>query len=344
MIRVGIIGATGYTGQELVRLLSHHRQVEIDTLVSRSYAGQPFSSVFPAFRSVVDLKCSSDEEIPAAVERCDVLFMALPHGLAAKLVTSSMLENTKLIDLGADFRLKDGNEFKRWYEMEHPFPEALKEAVYGLSEWHRDEIRHARLIANPGCYATCSELALLPLAKEKVLSQPIIDAKSGVSGAGRSLALGSHFNETNETIKAYKIASHRHTPEIEQELAHVSGASTTIVFTPHLIPMNRGILVTAYCDLPSGMTSDKLFHLYKKAYEKEPFVRLLDGDFPETRWVKGSNYCDIGLAIDERARKIIVIAAIDNLVKGAAGQAIQNMNIMFEVEESAGLTALPVFP
>lgn len=344
MIRVGIIGATGYTGQELVRILARHPQVEIDTLVSRSYAGQSFSAVFPAFRGVVDLECSSDKEIPAAAERCDVLFTALPHGLAANIVTPTLLEKTKVIDLGADFRLKKPEEFKQWYDMEHPSPDLLKEAVYGLSEWRRDEIRQARLIANPGCYATCSELALLPLAKEKVLSQPIIDAKSGVSGAGRSLALGSHFNETNETIKAYKVASHRHTPEIEQELARVSGASTQIVFTPHLIPMNRGILVTAYCELPSDMTSDKLFHLYKRAYDKEPFVRVLDSDFPETRWVKGSNYCDVGLAIDERTRRIIVIAAIDNLVKGAAGQAIQNMNIISNIEETTGLGALPVFP
>ena len=346
MIKAAIVGATGYAGAELVRLLAQHRQVELVALTSHSYSGQSFEQVYPHFRNQIDRVCLGDDLAPV-LDRADVIFFALPHGHVAQKVDAAALQKVRVIDLGADFRLEDAAEYERWYGLAHPNAALLNEAVYGLPEWRRAEIINARLIANPGCYPTCSALALAPLLKAGLI-QPegiIIDAKSGVTGAGRALALGHHFNECNESIKAYGIASHRHTPEIEQTLRTVSGQPVTLTFTPHLVPMNRGILATIYAGLADGVKDSDLRAAYENAYGNEPFVRLLpDGAYPETRWVKGSNFCDIGFRVDARSNRLIVVAAIDNLVKGAAGQAVQNMNLMFELDETAGLEALPLFP
>lgn len=330
-----------------MRILARHPQVKLTALTSRSYAGKKYSAVFPSFTGVVDLECVGKDDVDALANDCDVLFIALPHGLAAQHVRKDLLDRVRVIDLGADFRLKDAQSYKHWYESEHhATAELLSEAVYGLTEWRRDEIRNARLVANPGCYATCTLLCLLPLAAAGVLSTeraPIVDAKSGVSGAGRSLSLTTHFNESNETLKAYKVASHRHIPEIEQELNSHKAAYPPITFTPHLIPINRGILATTYCELNESLSNKELAKLFIDRYGGEPFVKVLD-DFPETRWVKGSNSCHIGATIDARNKRAIVIGVLDNLVKGAAGQAVQNMNVMFGLEETLGLDHIPLFP
>jgi N-acetyl-gamma-glutamyl-phosphate reductase len=348
--KVAVVGATGYTGQELIRLLLQHETVEIQTAVSHSNEGKSFASVYPGFQKVTDLVCA-EANLEQLADQVDLIFLALPHGHAASRVTVDVLQKCKVIDLGGDFRLKDANDYEVWYQFKHPNADLLQEAVYGLPELNRAQIAKARLIANPGCYATCSILTLAPLLMAKVIDPAsiIIDAKSGVSGAGRSLELGTHFNECNESIKAYKVASHRHTPEIEQQLAACSKSSFCTSFTPHLVPMNRGILVTAYASLTSKLSAEQIFQIYTSYYGKEPFIRLFSpGDalykFPETRWVKGSNFCDIGMAIDERTNRVIALGALDNLVKGAAGQAIQNMNLLFGWPESSGLKQSPIFP
>ncbi len=342
MINVGIVGATGYVGGELMRLLSSHPHAKISAVTSQTYKDKPYGDVFENFRHT-DLTCCDEND--EKLRSCDVIFLALPHGIASKFVTKELLEKTKVIDLGADFRLKDVSVYKEWYDTEHFAENLLPEAVYGLCELKRDKIKSTRLIANPGCYTTCSILSLYPLIREKVIEETgiIVDAKSGVSGAGRSLALGSHYNEVNESIKAYKLASHRHTPEIEQELS-VNG-KINLTFTPHLVPMNRGILVTAYAKLKNKLSGSSLAEIYNSYYGKEFFVRLTKkGVYPETKWVKGSNFCDIGFTVDERTGTVIVIGALDNLVKGAAGQAVQNMNLMFGLDEKTGLDYVPVFP
>jgi N-acetyl-gamma-glutamyl-phosphate reductase len=373
--KVAIVGATGYTGQELVRLLLQHDQVEIKALTSQSYVGSKFSNVYPNASRFTDLLCS-EADVEKLSSEVDVIFVALPHGHAAKVITRKVLNNCRVIDLGADFRLKNPEDYKTWYQLEHANPELLGEAVYGLPELNRKEIASARLIANPGCYATCSILTLAPLLKSKLIEENsiIIDAKSGVTGAGRSLALGVHFDEVNESIKAYKVASHRHTPEIEQALQAVAAHPITVTFTPHLIPMNRGILVTAYANLKRGVKANDINAAYRAKYGDEFFIRLYNNDsdisggvagggtgsrtdsstgsgksneaytLPESRWVKGSNFCDIGLTVDERNNRLIAIGAIDNLVKGAAGQAIQNMNVLFGFDEHTGLKQMPIFP
>jgi N-acetyl-gamma-glutamyl-phosphate reductase len=370
MKKVAIVGATGYTGQELVRLLLQHDQVEIKALTSQSYVGSKFSNVYPNAARFTDLLCS-EGDIEKLSTEVDVIFVALPHGHAAKAITKKVLDNCRVIDLGADFRLKNPEDYKTWYQLEHANPALLGGAVYGLPELNRADIATARLIANPGCYATCSILTIAPLLHSNLIDETsiIIDAKSGVTGAGRSLTLGVHFDEVNESLKAYKVASHRHTPEIEQALQAVATHPITLTFTPHLIPMNRGILVTAYANLKSGVKISDVNAAYKARYGNEYFIRLYndanDNDLsnagvsggkssegksneaytlPETRWVKGSNFCDIGVTIDERNNRLIAIGAIDNLVKGAAGQAIQNMNVLFGFDECTGLKQMPIFP
>lgn len=366
MKKVAIVGATGYTGQELVRLLLQHDGVEIQALTSQSYSGKKFSSVYPNAVKFTELLCS-EGDIEKLSTQVDLLFIALPHGHAAKAVTAKVLENCRVIDLGADFRLKNSEDYKTWYQLEHANPSLLTDAVYGLTELNRSEIASGRLIANPGCYATCSILTLAPLLESKLIDESsiIVDAKSGVTGAGRSLSLGVHFDEVNESIKAYKVASHRHTPEIEQALQSAASLPISITFTPHLIPMNRGILVTAYAALKSGVSTHNIKSAYATKYGNEYFIRLYNNSkrsdttvseskgagssvdeygLPETRWVKGSNFCDIGVTVDERNRRVIAIGAIDNLVKGAAGQAIQNMNVMFGFDEQLGLKQMPIFP
>lgn len=346
MIKAGVVGATGYAGAELVRLLVQHPQVEVSVLTSHSYAGQPFEQVYPGFSKRLNVICA-DETVESLFDQVDVLFFALPHGHVARQIDSNTLVNCRVIDLGADFRLGDAQTYESWYGLAHPKPALLEQAVYGLPEWFRDDIQSARLIANPGCYPTCSTLALAPLLKMGCIDPGsiIIDAKSGVSGAGRALALGHHFGECNESIKAYGVTTHRHTPEIEQTLSTLAQAPVTISFTPHLVPMNRGILATVYAGLSQPITADEVRAAYESAYADAPFIRLLPAEaLPETRWVKGSNFCDIAFRIDERTQRIIVVAAIDNLVKGAAGQAIQNMNLMFGLAETTGLEAIPLFP
>lgn len=350
VIRVGVVGSTGYVGQELLRLLVQHPLVEIKALISQSNAGKPYSNVYPSFVKFIDLDCTQ-EECSQLAKTVDVLFFALPHGEAAKQVCENLIESVPVIDLGSDFRLQDASAYEKWYGFQHPQPQLLSRSVYGLCELKRKEIASSRIIANPGCYATCSILALKPLLDNNVIDPAtiIIDAKSGVSGAGRSLNLGIHFNECNESIKPYKVAEHRHTPEIEQELSTSTSDQLALTFTPHLVPMNRGILITAYGSLISNIDDNGINAIYKEAYGKEHFIRLFEhgiGDyqFPETRWVKGSNFCDIGFKVDTRTGRVIVVAALDNLIKGAAGQAVQNLNILFELEEKTGLNQAPIFP
>ncbi len=345
MIKVGIIGSTGYAGGELVRILSSHPNAEIKTVTSQSYIGKNYNEVYENYRHIKNLVCKQ-EDIEKMSQICDVIFLALPHGEASKKINSSVLQKTKIIDLGADYRLQNIDVYESWYT-KHYSPDILKEAVYGLCEINREKIKTRRIIANPGCYTTCSILSLYPLVKEKMieLDSIVIDAKSGATGAGRSLSLSNHFCELNESVKAYKIASHRHTPEIEEQLSAAAGEDIVLSFTPHLIPMNRGILATCYAKLNDKYEYDDIKKVYEKYYADEYFIRLTkEGIFPETKWVKSSNFCDIGFALDKRTNRIIVVGAIDNLYKGAAGQAVQNMNIMFGMDEKTGLDYIPIFP
>ncbi len=345
MIKAGIIGATGYAGNELVRLLANHREVEIKTITSQSYINKKFEDVYSNYLDIQNLICE-EEDIEKMAEECDVIFLALPHGVTSSKVTNSILNKAKVIDLGADFRFKDIDLYEKWY-VEHKGKDLVEEAVYGLCEINREKIKNSRLIGNPGCYTTCSILSLYPLVKENIidLDSIIIDAKSGVSGAGRSSNISSLYCEVNESIKAYKISSHRHMPEIEEQLSIVAGKQISLIFTPHLVPMNRGILSTSYAKLKKNLSYEDVKKIYIKYYNDEYFVRLTKKDiFPETRWIKASNFCDIGFTIDERTNKIIVVGCLDNLIKGASGQAIQNMNLMFGLDEKMGLTNIPVFP
>ncbi len=351
MVKVGVIGATGYAGAELMRLLHMHNEVSSIIASSVSYSGTPFSSVYQNFSSIDDDVCVP-VDINELSQECDVIFLSLPHGIASKMVTQEILDRCIIIDLGADYRLKDVDTYTNWYHTEHYSKELIDQAVYGLCELYREEIKESRLIANPGCYTTCSILSLAPLLSSNLIDTKsiIIDAKSGVSGAGRKEQLSTLFGEVNESIKAYNISSHRHTPEIEQELSLIhnkgkKGDDVIISFTPHLIPMNRGILTTSYATLKDGVTKVDVDKAYSIMYENEPFIRLKEGkDFPETRFVKGSNYVDINYVIDKRVNRIVVIGALDNLMKGAASQAVQNMNIVFGFHENEGLKFIPFFP
>lgn len=318
MIKVGIIGATGYAGAELVRLLLGHKEAEIVWYGSRSYVDQSYASIYQNMFQLVDATCMDDnmEELAA---KADVIFTATPQGLCASFINERILSSTKVIDLSADFRLKDVAVYEEWYKIKHQAPQYLEEAVYGLCEINREKIKTARLIANPGCYPTCSILSIYPLAKEGLidLSTVIIDAKSGTSGAGRGAKTDNLYCEVNENIKAYGVAGHRHTPEIEEQLGYASGEHVTLNFTPHLVPMNRGILVTAYASLKKNVTYEEVKAVYDKYYEKERFVRVLPENVcPQTRWVEGSNYVDVNFKIDPRTNRIIMMGAMDNLVKG----------------------------
>jgi N-acetyl-gamma-glutamyl-phosphate reductase len=345
-IKAAIIGVTGYVGQELFRILSLHPNVEISHITSVSYQGKELSEIYENFNKTTTLICT-DADIEKIAEEADIMFLALPHGIASKKINQSILNKCKVIDLGADFRLKSKDVYESWYAEKHESEELLAQAVYGLCELNREKIKKASLIANPGCYTTCSILSLTPLLKEKLIDTDsiIIDAKSGVTGAGRSLNLATSYCETNESVKAYKIASHRHTPEIEQELSIAAGKEITLSFTPHLVPMNRGILTTSYAKLKKKVSYQKVKAVYEKYYKDEYFIRLTkENVFPETKWVKGSNFVDIGFKIDERTNNIIVIGAIDNLIKGAAGQAVQNMNIIFGFDEKTAIDNAAIFP
>lgn len=346
MIKAGIIGSTGYAGQELVRLLLQHPEAEIVWYGSRSYVDEKYSSVFGNMVQLVDEKCLG-EDMDALAAQADVIFTATPQGLCASLVNENILSKAKIIDLSADFRIKDVAKYEKWYGISHPTPDFVEEAVYGLCEVNRDAVRDARLIANPGCFPTCSTLSIYPLAKEHMIDMEtlIIDAKSGTSGAGRGAKVPNLYCEVNESIKAYGVTTHRHTPEIEDQLSYASGETVTLNFTPHLVPMNRGILTTSYAKMKQPFREEDVRAVYQKYYGQEYFVRLLDpGVFPETRWVEGSNFVDVNFKIDERTGRIIMLGAIDNVVKGAAGQAVQNMNLMFGLEETTGLRIVPMFP
>lgn len=352
MIKAGIIGATGYAGGELVRILANHRDVEIVWYGSRSYIDQRYSDVYRNMFRVVEDVCRDDNLTELAME-ADVIFTATPQGFLAGILTEELLSETKIVDLSADYRIKDVGVYEKWYGIQHKSPQFIPEAVYGLCEINRGKITaQTRLVANPGCYTTCSILTAYPLVKEKLIdvSTLIIDAKSGTSGAGRGAKTANLFCEVNENIKAYGVASHRHTPEIEEQLGYAGGCQVTVNFTPHLVPMNRGILVTEYASLcrkadGSLPSYEEIRAAYDKYYGNEKFVRVLEkGVCPETKWVEGSNYVDIGFVVDQRTGRIILMGALDNLVKGAAGQAVQNMNLMFGLKESEGLELVPCFP
>lgn len=351
MIKAGIIGATGYAGNELVRLLMGHKEVEIVWYGSRSYIDEKYASVYQNMFQIVDAVCM-DDNMEELAEQVDVIFTATPQGFLAGVLTEEILKKTKIVDLSADFRIKDVAVYEKWYNIEHKSPQFIEEAVYGLCEVNREQIKHARLVANPGCYTTCSILTAYPMVKEGLIETDtlIIDAKSGTSGAGRGAKLPNLFCEVNENMKAYGVTNHRHTPEIEEQLGYAAGKDIFINFTPHLVPMNRGILATEYATLKkkadgSLPTYEEIKAVYDKYYEKEKFVRVLPKDCcPETKWVEGSNYVDIGFKIDARTGRIIMMGALDNLVKGAAGQAVQNMNLLFGFEESEGLNLVPMFP
>ena len=346
MIQVGIIGATGYAGGELVRLLYGHKEAEIKWYGSRSYVDQKYASVYQNMFQIVEDVCK-DDNLKQLAKEVDVIFTATPQGFLAGVLDEEILSNTKVIDLSADFRIKDVATYEKWYGIEHKSPQFIPEAVYGLCERNHEAIKQARLVANPGCYPTCSITSIFPLAAEGLIDMNtlIIDAKSGTSGAGRSAKVANLYCEVNENIKAYGVASHRHTPEIEEQLSYAAGCPVVLNFTPHLVPMNRGILVTAYASLKKEVTYEEVKAIYDAYYGKEQFVRVLDKDVcPETKWVEGSNYVDVNFKLDPRTNRVIMMGAMDNLVKGAAGQAVQNMNLMFGFAENEGLQGVPMFP
>jgi len=346
MIKVGIIGATGYAGAELVRLLLQREDIEIVWYGSRSYVGEDFASVYRNVAHLVNEPCS-DDDMNELSKISDVIFTATPQGFCASQVTEEILSRTKIIDLSADFRMKNADTYEQWYKIRHPAPQFIGEAVYGLPEINREKIKTARLIANPGCYPTCSFLTVYPLVKEGLIDPNtlIIDAKSGTSGAGRSAKVPSLYCEVNESMKPYGVAAHRHTPEIEEQLGYVAGKPVTISFTPHLVPMNRGILATAYGTLTKRVTAEDIKAVYDQYYQDEYFVRVMNiGMVPQTRWVEGSNFVDVAFQIDSRTNRVVMMGAIDNMVKGAAGQAMQNMNLMFGLAENTGLKQIAVFP
>ncbi len=355
MIRAGIIGATGYAGGELVRLLMGHKEVEIKWYGSRSYVDQKYASVYQNLFQIVEDACM-DDNMEELADQVDVIFTATPQGFCASMLNDTILSKVKIVDLSADYRIKSVPVYEKWYGISHKSPQYIEEAVYGLCEVNREDVKSARLVANPGCYTTCSILTAYPLVKEGMIDTDtlIIDAKSGTSGAGRGAKVPNLYCEVNENIKAYGVASHRHTPEIEEQLGYAAGKEVLLNFTPHLVPMNRGILVTEYAKLlpvkrvdgkESLPSYEEIKAVYDQYYGGEEFVRVLaKGVCPETKWVEGSNYVDINFVIDERTGRIVMMGALDNLVKGAAGQAVQNMNLMFGFPENEGLKLIPMFP
>ncbi|MFO8025940.1 N-acetyl-gamma-glutamyl-phosphate reductase [Thiohalophilus sp.] len=343
MIKAGIVGGTGYTGVELLRLLALHSQVDLHLITSRSEAGQPVADMFPNLRGVVDLAFSNPD--PGQLAECDVVFFATPHGVAMNTAAELLDKGVRIIDLGADFRIKDVGEWEKWYGMAHSAPQLVAEAVYGLPEMNREAIREARLIACPGCYPTAVQLGFLPLIEQGLVNidQLVADAKSGVSGAGRKANVGTLLGEASENMKAYGVAGHRHLPEIVQGLTRAAGQPVGLTFVPHLTPMIRGIHATLYARL-SGPAKG-LQALYSERYAGEPFVDILPPDsHPETRSVKGANHCRIALHRPGDGDTVVVLSVIDNLVKGASGQAIQNMNLMFGLDETAGLNTIGLLP
>ena len=346
MIRAGIIGATGYAGNEIIRLLLNHRETEIEWLVSRSFEGQSYSDIYRNFFDIIDMECLGSE-IENLLNKVDVVFTATPQGYLSSILKEEMLQKARFIDLSADYRIKDVDIYEKWYGIKHGSPELIKRSVYGLCEVNREDIKNTDLLANPGCFTTCSILTAYPFIKEHLIDPDtlIINALSGVSGAGRGAKVANLFSEVNESAKAYGVTNHRHTPEIEEQLSYAYGGTVQVNFTPHLVPMNRGILVTETASLNPGVDEEAVRNAYEKHFKDEFFIRLCkDGANPETRFVEGSNYTDIGFKVDQRTKRVIMMGALDNLVKGAAGQAVQNMNIMFGFDEREGLKAVPMVP
>ena len=343
MLKVSIIGATGYAGAELLSILHRHPQVDVVHITSESSTGKEISELYPHFRGIYDMTLESLSDIEKIGADSDFIFIALPHGHAMDVGRKLDKLPVRIIDLGADYRFADTAVYENWYSVEHTHKNAQR--VYGLAEIYREDIRTAKIIGNAGCFTTASILALAPLVRHHLIDVDtiIVDAKSGVSGAGRGLKLGNHFPELYDNFKAYNVAHHRHTPEIEQALEDLSGEKITVSFTPHLVPMSRGILATCYARMKNvAGTIDAAF---QKMYGNEKFIRLLGrGGYPETKFVRGSNYCDIGWHVDERTNRVIVLSAIDNLVKGAAGQAVQNFNIAAGFEEATALDVVPLYP
>jgi len=346
MIKAAIIGAISYAGGELLRLLTAHEQV-IVTHIADSYSiGEDIKKVFPYLFAYEGYKVE-EPDIDYILADSDVVFTAMPHGKAVEVAVKAAAQGKKFIDIAADFRFRDAAVYEDWYNVKHDAPQLTASAVYGLPEIYREKIATSSVVGNPGCYPTASILSLYPLVKNHFVEQGsiIIDAKSGVSGAGRKPTENNSFSQCAESLKAYGVATHRHTPEIEQALSDVDGVKHVINFTPHLIPMSRGILATAYATLKQQMSAEELWELYKETYAKEAFVHVHDlGVWPQTKWVSGSNFCHIGLTYDKRTGRAVICSAIDNLVKGAAGQAIQNMNILFGLPEGMALTMTPTFP
>jgi N-acetyl-gamma-glutamyl-phosphate reductase len=340
---VGIIGATGYTGSELTRILTQHNKIDLSMITSRSFAGKNISDVHPYLEGICDQKLSNPSIDD--IKKLDVVFLALPHGVSMKFVKKIGLNGPRIIDLSGDFRLKNKNTYEQWYEMNHEFPAAIDSAVYGLPELFRKDIADAQLVANPGCYPTSTILALAPALNQDFLdvSSISVDSKSGVTGAGAKPSETTHFPRANEDFRAYKIGKHRHTPEIEEILTQNSGKEINVSFTPHLVPLNRGILTTVYAKSKNKINKEELLDVYSSFYEKEPFVRVRKNP-PNVQSVRGSNYCDVFPVKIDRTNQIVLLSAIDNLVKGAAGQAVQNMNIMLDFNEKQGISHIPLSP
>lgn len=339
MLRVGVLGATGYAGIETVRILLGHPHVEITRLVSHSFVGKKISEIYPSLRNVCEMECC-ELNVDDIAANCDLVFTALPHGASKEVIPAIYEKGIKIVDLSGDFRYDSKEVYEKWYGEPHCAPEILEKSVYGLCEIHREKIKDATIVGNPGCYTTCSILSLYPLLSAGVVHKDniIIDAKSGVTGAGRTEKLPYSFCECTENSKAYKIATHRHTSEIEQELGHAAGEEIMLSFTPHLIPQKRGILATSYANLKQDMSDEEIYKIFAEFYKDEHFVRVLTpGTLPETKNVAGSNFVEIGFKVDHRLKRVVVSSAIDNLFKGAAGQAVQNMNIMMGFPETAGI-------
>lgn len=345
MIKVGIIGATGYAGQSLVYLMHMHSTACVEFITSHNYADMRYLDVYKNYNGFISDLCIKEDDVKYKINSVDVIFTALPHGKTFDIVKLALENDVKVIDIGSDYRIKDISTYEKWYKVKHEAAKYLNEAIYGLPEINREKIKSSRIVANPGCYPTSCILALIPALKEDLIDKNsiIIDSKSGVSGAGRSANIGTLFCECTESIKAYGVCEHRHIPEIEQELSNISNANINVVFTPHLVPMIRGILSVCYCRLKKDIDEEKIYKIYESYYKDEPFVRVVPY-IPETRYVKGSNFCDISLRVDKRTGSLIIISAIDNLIKGAAGQAVQNMNLMFGIDETLGLKFPPMIP
>lgn len=339
-IKVGVIGASGYAGAELVRLLMKHPHVEVAAISSNQYQGESIASLYPGFAQVCELTFVSAQEV---IDQSECIFASLPAGYSEPLAAECIRQNKKFIDLGADFRLEDSDTYQQWYGQAFQDKELHAQSVYGISELHKEQIQNSSLIGNPGCYPTSIELALYPVLQAGLIDVDtlILDSKSGVTGAGKGLSDATHFPRTNEAFAPYKVANHRHTPEIEQMLSEIAGQTVHVTFVPHLLPVNRGIISTIYCKTKQAIDLEQIHALYTKTYEEKPFVRICPlGQTADLKFVTYSNYCDISLHYDAHTQTLILVSCIDNMIKGAAGQAIQNMNIMYQWEETSGLDAI----